>query len=70
MNAEYKWAMSEEFETLLPTLDARREMDALDQRYGAGQAVASDGPSSIHDLLVGLWAWAKGVLVPYEHGLD
>ena len=70
LNAEYHWASSEEFETLLPTLDARREMDALNEQYGVGESTEQDKPSSIDDLLVGLWAWASGVLVPYEQGLE
>ena len=70
LNAECQWASSEEFETLLPTLDARREIDALNERYGVGQSTEQGKPSSIDDLLVGLWAWASGVLVPYEQGFD
>ena len=70
LNAEYQWASSEEFETLLPTLDARREMDALNERHEVGESSEQAWPSSVQDLLVGLWAWARGVLVPYEERLD
>jgi hypothetical protein len=65
LNAEYQWASPEEFETLFPTADARREMAALNQQYGEQYR-----PSPIDELLIGLWAWARGVLVPYEQGLD
>ena len=68
MNAEYQWATPEEFETLFPTPAARREIDALN-RYGVGPSGEHESESSIHGLLVGLWAWATGVLVPYEQGL-
>ena len=68
LNAEYQWASSEELETLLPTLAARREMDALNEQYGPGRSTQGK-PSSIDDLLIGIWAWATGVLVPYEQDL-
>jgi hypothetical protein len=70
LNAEYEWASPEEFETLFPTPAARREIDALNERYGVGRSGEDEGDSSIQDLLVGLWAWARGVLVPYEHGIE
>ena len=70
LNAEHQWASPEEFETMFPTLDALREMAALIQRYGVGPSGQHQSESSIHGLLVGLWAWARGVLVPYEQGLD
>ena len=70
LNAEYQWASPEEFEALFPTPAARREIDALNERYGVGLSDEHESESLIHGLLVGLWAWATGVLVPYEHGLD
>jgi hypothetical protein len=69
LNAEYRWASHEEFETLLPTLEARAEMDALNERHDAGRS-DPDRQAAVHDLLVRLWAWAKGVLVAYEPGLE
>jgi hypothetical protein len=70
LNAEYEWASPEEFETLFPTPAARREIDALNERYGVGRSGGDEGESSIQRLLVGLCAWATGVLVPYEQGLE
>jgi hypothetical protein len=70
LNAEYEWASPEEFETLFPTPAARREIDALNERYGVGRSGEDEGESAIQGLLVGLWAWARGVLVPYEQGLE
>jgi hypothetical protein len=70
LNAEYQWASPEEFETMFPTPAARREIDALNERYGVDPSGDHESESSIHGLLVGLWAWATGVLVPYEQGLD
>ena len=70
LNTEYEWASPEEFETLFPTPAARREIDALNERYGVGRSGEAGGEPSVQGLLVGLWAWARGVLVPYEQGLE
>jgi hypothetical protein len=70
LNAEYQWASPEEFETLFPTPAARREIDALNEQYGVEPSGEHGSESSIHGLLVVLWGWARGVLVPYEQGLD
>jgi len=70
LNARFQWASSEEFETLLPTLDARSEMQALNEQYGVGRSTEQGNSSPIEDLLTGLWGWATGVLVAYEQGLD
>jgi hypothetical protein len=66
LNAEHQWASREEFEALLPTLEARREMDALNEQVGVIRSSGRDRSASVQDLLVALWAWAKGVLHLYD----
>ena len=57
LNSEHSWMPREEFDTMLPTLETRMEMDEMNAQV----ASTTLAPSPIQDLLRALWAWARGV---------
>jgi hypothetical protein len=63
LNREQGWAESEEFDTLFPTLEAQREIDALDDQYRTDATRPREPGAPVQRLLRHLSAWMTGLLM-------
>jgi hypothetical protein len=61
LNQVQGWADPEEFDTMFPTLDAQRSIEALDHHLGIDASMAREPGAPVEQLLGHLAAWAKGV---------
>lgn len=63
LNREQGWAEPEEFDTLFPTLETQREIDALDDQYRTDATRPRERGAPVQSLLRHLSAWMTGLLM-------